>query len=57
MNRIAWLGQASCAYLYGARADSTRSNFGKLTAEQQQQANNMAEKYLKIWLEKNENKS
>jgi hypothetical protein len=57
MNRIAWLGQASCAYLYGARADSTRSNFSKLTSEQQQEANNMAKKYLQIWLEKNENKS
>jgi hypothetical protein len=54
MNRIAWLGQASCAYLYGARADSTRSNFSKLSEHQQIEANKLAEKYLNLWLVKNE---
>lgn len=51
MNRIAWLGQASCAYVFGACAHQTRSAFKLLTEEQQASANAMAEKYLNIWLE------
>ena len=52
MNRIAWLGQASCAYAFGACAHQTRSAFKLLTDDQQQAANAMAEKYLNIWLER-----
>jgi len=52
MNRIAWLGQA--AMCYATKIPSTfRSGFNLLTKEQQNIANNVALKYLNIWLKKN----
>jgi ParB-like chromosome segregation protein Spo0J len=52
MNRIAWLGQASMCYATGIPSEF-RSGFNLLTEEQQQQANEMALKYLNKWLKKN----
>ena len=57
MNRVAWLGQASAAYLFGARADATRHNFSRLTEDQQRAANNLAQRYLDMWLENHEKAS
>lgn len=53
-NKIAWLGQASIAYAAGIPADA-RSGFKLLTENQQNLANNLAEKYLNTWYE-NQNK-
>lgn len=50
MNRIAWLGQASAAQAIGIPA-TYRGGFYKLTEAEQLAANEMALKYLNIWLE------
>ncbi|MCB0801720.1 MAG: hypothetical protein KDB74_01365 [Flavobacteriales bacterium] len=55
LNRIAWLGQASCAYLFGCNAANTRVAFNLLTENQQKEANAMAEKYLNKWMENYKN--
>jgi ParB-like chromosome segregation protein Spo0J len=52
MNRIAWLGQASVCYLSGVPSSYSGAWF-KLTEEQQKQANEVAYKYLNIWLKNN----
>lgn len=52
MNRIAWLGQASACYALGIPA-TFRGGFSLLTEEQQNQADEMALKYLNKWLKKN----
>lgn len=52
MNRVAWLGQASCCYARGIPS-KFRSGFYLLTEEQQKVANEMALKYLNKWLERN----
>lgn len=52
MNRIAWLGQASVCHAH--RIPSfCRSGFSKLSEDEQEAANNMALKYLNIWLKSN----
>lgn len=51
LNRIAWLGQASVCYESGIPSQFC-SGFNLLTEAQQEAANNMALKYLNIWLEK-----
>ncbi len=55
MNRIAWLGQASCCYAKGIPAEF-RNGFNLLTDKQQQEANELALKYLNKWLVKNKRK-
>lgn len=52
MNRIAWLGQASLCYAKGIPSEF-RGGFSLLTKEEQNSANEMALKYLNIWLENN----
>lgn len=52
MNRIAWLGQASMCFATGVPSEF-RSGFFELTKKQQQQANEMALKYLNKWLQAN----
>lgn len=54
MNRIAWLGQASCALEFGCCAEQTRSAFQTLTEAQQNAANAAADKYLQFWLSRHE---
>lgn len=54
LNRIAWLGQASCALVYQVPAEVSRGGYNLLTPEEQQAADAMAKKYLDIWLEKYE---
>lgn len=53
MNRIAWLGQASLACEHNIPSEM-RAGFNLLTEPQQKAANLMAEKYLNLWLKKNE---
>lgn len=54
MNRIAYLGQASCALVYNVPHNVSMGGYNLLTSEEQMAADNMAQKYLNIWLEKNE---
>lgn len=51
-NRIAWLGQASVCYATGIPA-VYRAGWFKLNEYEQLQADNMALKYLNIWLKNN----
>jgi ParB-like chromosome segregation protein Spo0J len=53
MNRIAWLGQASVCYHTGVPSRYSPAWF-RLTKEQQDNANNLAHKYLNIWLQNNQ---
>lgn len=55
MNRIAYLGQASLCYAKGIPC-KYRTGFRLLSEEQQKRANEVALKYLNIWLEKNNRK-
>lgn len=52
MNRIAWLGQASVCYLTGVPSRYSSAWFD-LTEEQRSEANDLALKYLNIWLVRN----
>jgi hypothetical protein len=53
MNRIAYLGQASCALLYQVPHNISMGGYNLLT-EEQKSADAMAQKYLDLWLEKHE---
>lgn len=52
MNRIAYLGQASFALVFGVPGKESCSSFNLLSPEEQEAANAMAQKYLDIWIEK-----
>lgn len=52
MNRIAWLGQASAAYAT-QMPSGCRGGYNKLSAQQQQEADDLALKYLNKWLANN----
>lgn len=50
MNRVAYLGQASCALVYGVPHHMSMSGYNLLTAEQKVAADVMAQKYLDLWI-------
>lgn len=52
MNRIAWLGQAAMCYATGVPSKYC-SGYNLLTDEQQKKADNIALKYLNMWLQNN----
>lgn len=54
MNRIAYLGQASCALIYNVPHNISMSGYNLLTKEEQESADKLAETYLNLWLEKYE---
>lgn len=54
MNRIAWLGQASCALIFNVPSSVCMGGYNLLTPDEQKAADAMAEKYLNIWLEAHE---
>lgn len=54
MNRIAYLGQASCALVYNVPHNVSMGGYNLLTKEEQEAADKLAEKYLNLWLEKYE---
>ena len=54
MNRIAWLGQASCALIYQVPSSVSMGGYNLLTSEEQKAADAMADKYLNLWLEQYE---
>lgn len=49
LNRIAYIGQASCFYKHDIREDETSKAWGYLTEQQRNEANSVAEKILKEW--------
>jgi hypothetical protein len=54
MNRIAWLGQASCALVFNVPSAVCMGGYNLLSPEEQKAADAMAEKYLNKWLEAHE---
>ena len=48
-NRQAWLGQASCCYKYNAPEYITKLAWRTLTKDQQDKANDMADKVIFEW--------
>ena len=52
MNRIAWLGQAAACYAEGVPS-TFRGGFSLLTEKEQDAANQVAFKYLNIWMKAN----
>ena len=53
MNRVAYLGQASCALLYNVPNSVSMGGYNLLNKEEQIAADAMAQKYLNKWLEAN----
>lgn len=53
MNRVAYLGQASCALVYKVPHSMSMSGYNLLTDEEKIAADAMAQKYLDLWLQKN----
>lgn len=51
MNRVAYLGQASCALVYNVPHNVSMGGYNLLTPEEQKAADAMAQKYLDKWLE------
>jgi hypothetical protein len=54
MNRIAYLGQASCALVYNVPSSVCVGGYNLLSLEERKAADDLAEKYLNIWSEKHE---
>ncbi len=54
MNRIAYLGQAACALLYNVPNSVSMGGYNLLTLEEQQAADELAQRYLNKWLEEYE---
>jgi hypothetical protein len=53
-NRVAWLGQAACAFALRCPEDLTRKAWFHLSDEEMILANKEAEKYIKIWESRHE---
>jgi hypothetical protein len=53
-NRRAWIGQATCCFVYGIPETITREAWGQLTDIQRFEANKIADKIISIY--ENENK-
>ncbi len=51
-NKLAWLGQASCCYKYNVPEMATRIAWGKLSNDQREKANDIAQKIIEIWTRK-----
>jgi hypothetical protein len=52
-NKQAWIGQATCCYLYGNNELTTRKSWAMLTDEQRYRANLIADKIVNIYENKN----
>ena len=48
-NKQAWIGQASCCYLYGNNELTTRKSWALLTDLEKYKANNIANKIINIY--------
>jgi hypothetical protein len=51
LNRIAYIGQVSCFYRFDVREDETRKAWSFLSDKQREDANNVADKVLRGWLD------
>lgn len=49
MNRVAYMGQAAMALVFGVPADVTRGGYHLLNEDEKQAADAMAQKYIDIW--------
>ena len=49
LNKIAWLGQAACAYKYKISNDISREGYNLLTKKEKQEADKIAEKIYTRW--------
>jgi hypothetical protein len=49
MNRIAYLGQASCALVYNVPSSVSMGGYNLLTKDEQIAADALAKKYLDLW--------
>lgn len=49
LNKIAWLGQASCSYKYKISNDISREGYNLLSKKEKQEADKIAEKALTRW--------
>ncbi len=56
MNRVAYLGQASCALVYNVPSSMSMSGYNLLSDSEKIAADAMAQKYLDLWLENNKEK-
>lgn len=52
INRRAWIGQASCSYKFGVIEIQTKIAWGLLQENQRIEANNVAEKLIKMYEKK-----
>lgn len=55
MNRVAYLGQASCALVYKVPHSVSMGGYNLLTDEEKAAADAMAQKYLDLWIERQQN--
>ncbi len=51
MNRVAYLGQASCALIYKVPHNISMGGYNLLSLDEQKAADALAKKYLNLWLE------
>ena len=54
INRKAWLGQAACCRYSGVHEDETREAWGIMTESQRIEANNIAARIIKAWVNERE---
>jgi len=55
-NRQAWIGQSSCCYKHKVPEYITKYAWRLMTKEEQDEANKIADKIIKLWEEKNAKK-
>ena len=48
-NRQAWIGQATCCYMFGANEHQVKEAWHLLTEEEQSKANAIADEIIEIW--------
>lgn len=48
-NRQAWIGQATCCYVFGAKEHQVKEAWHTLTKKQQDDANEAADEVISIW--------
>lgn len=53
LNRIAYIGQASCCLAYKVPSTITMEAWSHLTKQQQDEANKVADEILNLWINKN----
>lgn len=57
LNKKAWIGHAAACMAIGSPEDITRMAWGCLSFKQQDDANEQADKFIKVWIDENKNKT